>query len=58
MSRRPRTHKEQPAKPSGKPRISDFFGILKREGQPTFTIEEINEVTARGWAGLDRDQED
>jgi bifunctional DNA-binding transcriptional regulator/antitoxin component of YhaV-PrlF toxin-antitoxin module len=41
------------ARPSGK--ISDFFGSLKRDGQPTFTIEEINEAASRGWAGLDRE---
>jgi bifunctional DNA-binding transcriptional regulator/antitoxin component of YhaV-PrlF toxin-antitoxin module len=34
-------------------KISDAFGMLKREGQPTFTIDEINEASARGWAGLD-----
>ena len=36
-------------------KISDVFGMLKREGQPAFTIEEINEAAARGWAGLDRE---
>jgi bifunctional DNA-binding transcriptional regulator/antitoxin component of YhaV-PrlF toxin-antitoxin module len=41
------------AKAKGK--ISDIFGMLKRDGQPTFTIEEINEAAARGWAGLDRE---
>jgi bifunctional DNA-binding transcriptional regulator/antitoxin component of YhaV-PrlF toxin-antitoxin module len=41
------------ARPKGK--ISDVFGMLKRDGQPTFSIEEINEATARGWAGLDRE---
>jgi bifunctional DNA-binding transcriptional regulator/antitoxin component of YhaV-PrlF toxin-antitoxin module len=41
------------ARPKGK--ISDVFGILKREGQPILTIEEINEAAARGWAGLDRE---
>jgi AbrB family looped-hinge helix DNA binding protein len=39
-------------------KISDVFGMLKREGQPTFTIEEINEAIARGWAGLDREDDD
>jgi bifunctional DNA-binding transcriptional regulator/antitoxin component of YhaV-PrlF toxin-antitoxin module len=38
-----------------KGKISDVFGILKREGQPTLTTEEINEAAARGWAGLDRE---
>ena len=37
------------AAPTGK--IEEAFGMLKREGQPTFTIEEINEAIARGWAG-------
>ena len=32
--------------------------MLKRDGQPTFTIEEINEATSRGWAGLDRETDD
>ena len=31
--------------------ISDAFGFLKREGQPSLTIEEINETIAKGWAG-------
>lgn len=35
---------------SGKP-ISNLFGTLKRPGQPTLSIEEINEATASGWAG-------
>ena len=34
---------------SGK--VSDAFGALRREGQPTLTIEEMNEAIARGWAG-------
>jgi len=38
-----------------KGKISDVFGMLKREGQPILTIEEINEAAARGWAGLDRE---
>jgi AbrB family looped-hinge helix DNA binding protein len=33
----------------GKP-VSSIF-VLKRPGQPTLTIEEINEATAAGWAG-------
>ncbi len=37
------------AAPKGK--ISDIFGMLKRPGQPTLTIEEINEVIADSWAG-------
>ena len=31
--------------------ISDIFGMLKRPGQPTPTIEDINEVIADSWAG-------
>jgi bifunctional DNA-binding transcriptional regulator/antitoxin component of YhaV-PrlF toxin-antitoxin module len=41
------------ARPKGK--ISDAFGILKRKGQPTLSIEEINEITVQGWAGLLRE---
>jgi hypothetical protein len=32
-------------------KISDAFGLLKRPDQPALTIEEMNEVTARAWAG-------
>ncbi len=37
------------AKPTGK--ISDIFGLLKREDGPVLSIEEMNEITADGWAG-------
>jgi AbrB family looped-hinge helix DNA binding protein len=37
------------AKRTGK--ISDVFGMLRREGGPVLTIEEINEAIAAGWAG-------
>ena len=37
------------ARPTGK--ISDVFGLLKRKGCPSLTIEEMNEIAARGWAG-------
>ena len=37
------------ARPGGK--ISDVFGFLKRKDGPTLSIEKINEITARGWAG-------
>jgi len=32
-------------------KISDVFGMFHREGGPVFTIEEINEAIAKGWAG-------
>lgn len=32
-------------------KISDVAGMLYREGRPSFTIEEINETIAKGWAG-------
>jgi hypothetical protein len=35
--------------PKGK--ITDAFGILKRPGQRTVSIEEMNEVIADSWAG-------
>ena len=35
---------------SGKP-ISRLYGILERPGQPRLSVEEINEITAAGWAG-------
>lgn len=38
-----------PARGEGK--ISDIFGMLKRPGQRTLTIEEMNEVIADSWAG-------
>ena len=37
------------ARPTGK--ISDVFGSLKRKNGPSFTIEEMNKLIARGWAG-------
>jgi len=37
------------ARPTGK--ISDVFGLLKRKGSPSLTIDEMNEIAARGWAG-------
>ena len=36
-------------RPSGK--ISDAFDFLKREGAPSLSIEEMNEIIADGWAG-------
>jgi len=35
--------------PAGK--ISDVFDFLKRKKGPSLSIEEINEVAKRGWAG-------
>jgi len=32
-------------------KISDVFDFLKKENGPSLTIEEINEIAARGWAG-------
>ena len=37
------------ARPTGK--ISDAFGFLKRKGGPSLSIDEINKIAARGWAG-------
>jgi AbrB family looped-hinge helix DNA binding protein len=31
--------------------ISDVFNLLKREGAPSPSIEEMGEIAARGWAG-------
>jgi AbrB family looped-hinge helix DNA binding protein len=36
-------------RPSGQ--ISDVFNLLKREGGPKLSIEEINQIAADGWAG-------
>ncbi len=36
-------------RPTGK--ISDVFDFLKRENGPSLSIDEMNEVAARGWAG-------
>ena len=37
------------ARPTGK--ISDAFGFLKRDPGPSLTVEEMNKIAARGWAG-------
>jgi bifunctional DNA-binding transcriptional regulator/antitoxin component of YhaV-PrlF toxin-antitoxin module len=37
------------ARPKGK--IADVFDLLKRENGPSLSIDEINKVAARGWAG-------
>ena len=36
-------------RPAGK--ISDVFNLLKRDKGPTLSIEEMNRIAARGWAG-------
>lgn len=38
-------------KAASKGHISAVFGMLKRDGQKTLTIEEMNEIAQRGWAG-------
>ncbi len=37
------------ARPAGK--ISAVFGLLKRKGRPRLSIEDMNRIAARGWAG-------
>jgi AbrB family looped-hinge helix DNA binding protein len=37
------------ARPKGK--ISDVFGLLKKKNGPSLSIEDINRIAARGWAG-------
>ena len=37
------------ARPTGK--IADVFGILKRDGQRSLSIEEMGKIAARGWTG-------
>jgi bifunctional DNA-binding transcriptional regulator/antitoxin component of YhaV-PrlF toxin-antitoxin module len=37
------------ARPTGK--ISDAFGFLKKRNAQPLSIEEMKEITARGWAG-------
>ena len=36
-------------RPTGQ--ISDVFGFLKRKSGPPLSIEEINQIAKRGWAG-------
>ena len=31
--------------------ISALFGLLKKKGGPSLTIEEMNEIARQGWAG-------
>lgn len=42
------------AAPAGS--IAAVFGLLKREGGAALTIEEINEITRKGWSGSDGHQ--
>jgi hypothetical protein len=37
------------ARPTGQ--ISDIFNFLKRENGPSLSIEEINRVATKAWAG-------
>jgi AbrB family looped-hinge helix DNA binding protein len=37
------------ARPTGK--ISDVFGLLKKKDGPSLSIEDINRIAAKGWAG-------
>lgn len=37
------------ARPTGK--ISDVFNLLKKKNGPSLSIEDINKISARGWAG-------
>ena len=37
------------ARPMGK--ISDAFGFLRSKDGPSLSIEEMNKIAARGWAG-------
>jgi bifunctional DNA-binding transcriptional regulator/antitoxin component of YhaV-PrlF toxin-antitoxin module len=37
------------ARPASK--ISDVFGSLKKKNGPSLSIEELNEIIAKGWAG-------
>ena len=37
------------ARPAGK--ITDIFNLLKRKKGPSLSIEDMNDIAARGWAG-------
>jgi bifunctional DNA-binding transcriptional regulator/antitoxin component of YhaV-PrlF toxin-antitoxin module len=32
-------------------KTSDVFGFLKRDGGPSLSVEDVNEIAAQGWAG-------
>lgn len=34
--------------------ISDVFGMLRKDGAPTLSIDEMNEIARQGWAGKAR----
>lgn len=40
-------------KPTGK--ISDAFGLLKRDNGLSLSVEEINRIAGRGWAATGED---
>jgi bifunctional DNA-binding transcriptional regulator/antitoxin component of YhaV-PrlF toxin-antitoxin module len=33
-------------------RISDVFNLLKRDGAPSLSLEQIKRIVAKGWAGV------
>ena len=35
--------------------IRAVFGLLKREGMPALSVEEMNDIAAAGWAGRGTD---
>jgi hypothetical protein len=37
------------ARPAGK--ISDVFNLFKKQDGPSLSIDDINEIARRGWAG-------
>jgi AbrB family looped-hinge helix DNA binding protein len=37
------------AAPAGE--ISSLFGMLKRQGRPSLTVDEMDEITKQGWSG-------
>ena len=39
----------RPAKPAAK--LEAFVGCLKKPGTPKLSLEEMNEITRKGWAG-------
>jgi hypothetical protein len=43
------TLRKEPVRPTGK--ISDVFDIFKKSNRKPLSIEQINEIARRGWAG-------